>query len=74
MYNYVTLRHMKQIHITTAFEITPPSSRVWNVVPAAFASKTILSRSVTLLFHSVVNVQVTTCPQERFGVVGLCIC
>ena len=40
---------------------------------SAFASKTTLSCNVLLLFHSVVNVQVTTCPPERFGVVGLCI-
>lgn len=26
------------------------------------------------LFHNVMSVQVTTCLQEHFGVVGLCIC
>ena len=28
------------------------------------------SRNVPLLSHSVVNVQVTTCPPQRFGVFG----
>lgn len=30
-----------------------------------------MSRNVTLSFHSVANVQVTTCPGECFGVVGI---
>ena len=55
-----------------AFEITPPSSRVWSV-KSDFTSKTTPSRNVPLLSHSVVNVQVTTCPPQRFGVFWLCI-
>ena len=56
-----------------AFEITPPSSHVWSV-KSNFTSKTTPSRNVPLLSHSVVNVQVTTCPLQHFGVFWLCIC
>lgn len=35
--------------------------------------KTTISGNVTSLIYSLVNVKVTTCPRECFGVVGLCI-
>lgn len=38
---------------------------------SAFALKTELSHNVTLLFHSLVNVQVNTCPSEYFQIVEL---
>lgn len=40
---------------------------------SAFALKATLSPDRTLLFPGIVNVRVTTCRQECFGVVGLYI-
>lgn len=57
------------------FELTlpPGGKQIQNVALSAlaFALKTMQPQNVTLLFRNVVNVLLTTGPQEHFGFVGL---
>lgn len=58
--------------MTGAVEITPPSRYVWNVDPTRHPPQ---KRSAyhPIMFHIMVNVQVTTRPPECSAVVGLWI-